>query len=73
MYEFASEKCGYNIIKINSYDNFCSLFWKKTEYMMRGWYHIFRVYYFENEWIEWNIDDYSEQIYFAYVNKFIIQ
>ena len=40
---------------------------------MRGWYHIFRVYYFENEWVEWNIDEYSEQIYFAYVNKYIIQ
>lgn len=67
IYEFCSEKYGHNI-KISSYDNFCDQYWKIHEIKIRGWYNIFRVYYFEKKWIEWNIEDYKEEIYNKYIN-----
>ena len=72
MHGFCNKTYGHNI-KIKSFDNFCNQFWKETEYIIRGWYCIFRIYYFyKEEWVEWNIEEYSEQIYVAYVNKYDI-
>jgi hypothetical protein len=69
IYDFCNEKTGNNI-QITSYKDFCDKFWKKHEYMVREWYYIFRVDYFENVWTEWNVEEYQEQIYLAYVNKY---
>ena len=66
MYEFCSEEYGHNI-KITSYDDFCDQYWKIIEIKLHGWYDIFRVYYFENEWIKWDISDYKKEIYDEYV------
>lgn len=69
MYEFCSEEYGHDI-KITSYDDFCDKYWEITEIRIRGWYNVFRVYYFETKWIEWNIEDYKDEIYVSYVAKF---
>ena len=67
MYEFCSAECGYNII-INSYDNFCEKYWELNCIKMRYWENIFQIYYFENDkWIEWNIEDYKDEIYRLYL------
>lgn len=68
MYEFCSEEYGHDI-KITSYDDFCDKYWKIKEIPLRWWYNIFRIYYFENDWIEWKISDYKEEIYNEYVKK----
>ena len=69
MYDFCSKETGYNI-QITSYEDFCIQFWKITEFQVRSWYYIFKIYYFENEWIEWNIEEHTEQIYTTYTNTF---
>lgn len=69
MYEFCSDKYGHNI-KITSYDDFCNKYWKIKGNIIDGWYSIFRIYYFENNWIEWNIEDHKEQIYISYINNY---
>jgi len=66
MYEFCSVEYGYGI-KIKSYDDFCDQYWAIREIKLHGWYDIFDVYYFENEWIKWNISDYKKEIYDEYV------
>lgn len=70
MYEFCSEDIGHNI-QISSYIDFCDNFWNIAECMIREWYYIFRIYYFEDKWIEWNIEEYQKQIYKEYMNKYI--
>lgn len=70
MYEFCSENYGHGV-KIRSYDDFCYQYWKIHENEMKGWYSIFRVYYFfENDWIEWNIENYKDTIYSSYLSRF---
>lgn len=71
MYEFCSKDYGHNL-KITSYEDFCNKYWKIAEFTIKNYYYIFRVYYFENEWIEWNIIDYHEDIFNSYLNKYII-
>jgi len=66
MYEFCSEKYGHGI-EIKSYDDFCDKYWRIKEIKIKGRYNIFCVYYFEKEWILWNIENYKEEIYKAYV------
>jgi hypothetical protein len=68
MYQFCSEEYG-NGIKITSYDNFCYQYWKKMEIKMDNFY-VFYIKYFENDWKEWNVEDYKEEIYISYVSKF---
>ena len=63
VYEFCCEDIGHNI-QITSYNDFCDKFWEP--FMVRGWYYIFKVYYFEDKWIEWDVEEYQEQIYLAY-------
>jgi hypothetical protein len=69
-------------VSITSYNVFCEHYWSQVDVhkweneelyapMMRDWKNVFRVYYFENEWIEWNIEDYKEQIYISYINNYI--
>jgi hypothetical protein len=70
MDEFCSEDYGHNI-KIISYDDFCDKFWKTNESYINGWNYIFSIYYFEKKWILWNIEEYKEQIFTNYVNKYI--
>lgn len=70
MYDFCSEDIGHNI-HISSYKDFCDYFWNNAECMIREWYYIFRIYYFEDKWIEWSIEEYQDQIYLAYKNKYI--
>jgi hypothetical protein len=69
MYEFCSEEYGHDI-KITSYDDFCDKYWEMKEIRIRGWYNIFCVYYFEKNWMEWNIEDYKQEIYNAYVKNY---
>ena len=70
--EFIDDFCSETTeqyIQITSYKDFCYKFWRKTEFIIKEWYSIFRVYYFKNEWIEWNLEEYQEDIYNAYVKK----
>lgn len=67
MYEFCSDEYGHGI-KIISYDDFCEQYWKIKQNKMDTFY-IYYVYYFENEWKHWNVEDYKEDIYVSYVNK----
>ena len=69
MYEFCSEDIGYNI-QVSSYEDFCDHFWNEAGCMIREWYYIFKIYYFEDKWMEWNIEEYQEQIYLAYTHKY---
>ena len=68
MYEFCSDEYGYGI-KIISYDDFCHQYWKIKEIKMDNFY-IFRVTYFENNWKPWFMEDYKEDVYKTYVNKY---
>ena len=68
MYEFCSEEYG-NGIKIKSYDDFCNQYWKIMEIKMENFY-VFYIKYFENDWKDWNVKDYKEEIYNSYVSKF---
>lgn len=70
MYRFCSEEYGHGI-KITSYDDFCYQYWEKMEIKMEN-FHVFYIKYFENDWKEWNIEDYKEEIYISYVHKFNI-
>ena len=67
MYDFCSDDYGYGI-KIISYDDFCDKYWKIKEFQMND--YVFDVYYFESDWIKWRLEDYKEQIYNSYINKF---
>ena len=69
MYEFCNQNPE-NIIKITSYKDFCDHFWKKNEIIDRDWYYIFKASYYEKVWIDWNTEDYQEEIYLTYVNKY---
>jgi len=68
MYEFCSEEYGHGI-KISSYDDFCNQYWKIKEITLENFY-VFSVNYFEKDWKHWNVEDYKEDIYISYVNKF---
>ena len=70
MDEFCSEDYGHNI-KIISYDDFCDKFWKINQYRINGWNQIFRIYYFEKKWKEWKIDDFKDDVYIKYIDKYI--
>jgi len=70
MYKFCSEEYG-DGMKITSYDDFCYKYWEKMEIKM-GNFHVFYIKYFENDWKEWNVEDYKEEIYISYVTKFSI-
>lgn len=72
MYEFCHENYGYNI-KIKSYDDFCDQFWKINECYINGCSDIFSIYYFEKKWINWNIQEYKEEIFTNYINKCLIE
>ena len=72
--EFINDFCCRDInnnIIITSYKDFCEKFWNNGEYIIRGWYYIFNVYYFEDKWIEWDVEKYQELIYIEYVNKYL--
>lgn len=70
MHEFCSKSYGHGI-KINSYDDFCKQYWKIHQFQIKHWYSVVRVHYFENnDWFEWNIEDYKDQIYSAYLSRF---
>jgi hypothetical protein len=69
MYEYCSNDYGHNI-EITSYDDFCEKYWKIKEYIIKDWYDIFNVMYFENTWIRWNIYDYKDKIYVKYKNTY---
>jgi hypothetical protein len=70
MYEYCSEEYGYGIV-IKSYDDFCDKYWENHEFTIKDWYPVFRVDYFDNEWIEWDITKHKEQIYTSYVIKIL--
>jgi len=59
-----------NITEITSYTDFCGKYWKKHGCMVRDWYYIFNVEYFEKIWIDWNVEEQQEQIYHTYVQKY---
>jgi hypothetical protein len=70
MNEFCSEDYGHNI-HIISYEDFCDKFWQINGCCINGWSNIFRIYYYENKWIEWNLPKYEEEIFTNYTNKYI--
>jgi hypothetical protein len=66
MYEFCSEKYGYDI-RITSYHNFCNQFWEIAGYEINYWQEIYKVFYFENnKWVEWDISENANEIYNFY-------
>ena len=80
--EFMHETCSkYPDIQFISYIDFCNKYWNKNEYIIRDfcrkkqinlqeWYYIFKASYFEKDWIEWNLEEYQDQIYLTYVHKY---
>jgi hypothetical protein len=68
MYEFCSEEYGHDI-KITSYSDFCEKYWKTLEMQLKYWDSVFEVYYFENNWIKWDITAYQDKIWLAYNKK----
>jgi hypothetical protein len=70
MYEFCSEDYGHGIT-ISSYDDFCQKYWQFQGFQVRGWYWIFHIVYFDdNSWIEWKMEDYTKAIFNAYQDKY---
>jgi len=67
--EFCSSDYGHSL-QIKSYEDFCNKFWEIADCIVDGWYYIFDISYFENTWKKWNIEEYKDQIYIAYVNKY---
>jgi hypothetical protein len=63
MYEY-----GHNI-QITSYSDFCQKYWDILGIQIRYWDGVFKVYYFENEWKEWNITTHQDNIFSTYYNK----
>ncbi len=68
MYEFCSDDYGHGM-KIISYDDFCYQYWKTMEIKMENFY-VFYIKYFENDWKDWYVEDYKEEIYISYGSKF---
>jgi len=68
MYEFCSEEYGHNI-KITSYLDFCEKYWKIEGIQLKYWDSVFEVYYFEKDWIQWDINIYQDNIWLAYNQK----
>ena len=68
IYEFCSEEYG-NDIKITSYSDFCEKYWKTEGIQLKYWDSVFEVYYFENNWIKWDITEYQDKIWLAYNKK----
>jgi len=33
-------------------------------------FNVFYIKYFENDWKDWHVEDYKEEIYISYVSKF---
>lgn len=69
MYEFCSKEYGHGI-NILSYDDYCEQYWKIAGYNIHGRYYVFDVYYFDKEWIKWDIGTHKKEIYNAYVKKY---
>jgi hypothetical protein len=67
MNDFCCEDSGHDI-KITSYKDFCEKFWEIAEYKISGWYYVFNICYFEDKWIEWDIEKYQHQIYNEYLH-----
>jgi hypothetical protein len=68
-------------VTISSYTDFCEQYleamkeekWEELELeqpIYCEWKNAFRVCYFDDEWIEWNVEDYREQIYISYMNTY---
>lgn len=70
MNDFCCQETGHNI-KITSYEDFCEKYWNIGVFIVRGWYFIFHIYYFEDKWIEWDVEKYHPLIYIEYVDKYI--
>ena len=68
MYEFCSKKYGHDI-DITSYNNFCEKWWSRQDRELIN-IPIFEIHYFEkDEWKEWKIEDYKNEIYDEYTKK----
>jgi len=69
IYDFCSKEYGHGI-KISSYDDFCCNYWKIHGIEIKYWHSIFRAYYFlDDQWVEWNIEDYKDDIYSSYMTR----
>lgn len=56
---------------INSFDDFCDMFWENNKFNSSGYGNIFYVeYFYNNEWITWNIESNKEKIFTTY-NDFL--
>lgn len=69
MHEYCSADYGHNL-EITSYNDFCEKYWNIKEYIIKDWYIIFNVMYFENKWIQWDVNEHIKQIYITYVNTY---
>ena len=75
MSEFLIDHGGDANFQIKSYDDFIEKYWQHYNPIIKGWYEIFNVRYFDyatKKWIKWDVDNYGNQqkIYNAYVSKF---
>ena len=68
MYEFCSEEYGHDI-KITSYLDFCEKYWKTEGIKLKYWDSVFEVCYFDNNWIQWDITVYQDEILLVYNKK----
>jgi hypothetical protein len=66
IHEFSSD---YNI-QITSFNHFCQEYWKTNGFSILDWEYVFRVYYFDQHWIEWNVLDFHHLIFNFYNAKY---
>jgi hypothetical protein len=69
IYQICSQEYGFGI-NIHSFEDFCEKYWKNTEYgcNISFYKYVFQVYYFANDcWNEFNVIQYQNEIYDAYV------
>jgi hypothetical protein len=62
--------CTSNNLTISSYDDFCDKYWNTIGFYINNWNNVFKVNYYDNNWIEWDLSLYKNDIYTAYTNKY---
>ncbi len=68
MIEFCSDYSGHNI-EISSYQDFCDKYREINDCCIKYFEKVFIIYYFSDEWTEWNISNYEINIFENYEYK----
>ena len=68
MYEFCSKEYGHGL-QINSFQDFCTQWWEKQDYVMPNTPFYAVHFFWRGEWQEWKTDEYELELYHAYLAK----